>query len=291
MRKLIPSVLAGALSLLAFLSFTPDAAQLYVKKYASLAVQESVKSGIPASVILAQGIIESNAGNSELTRRSNNHFGIKWIDGMPYEHTTALDDDYDKLSGKKIPSNFVVYSSTEASFQHHTSFLMHYPRYRPLFKLLRTDYAGWSKGLQECNYATEKNYANSLVNLINKYKLDNYDIPAMLEPDDEQENKNLNESNHIAPLNMQSLPEKQPQKKIADNAITYTTAHIIDNAADAGDNSEGLFEIVSASVSTKNVGSSRLKPAKKQFQPTQEAEGLYEIESKTTRTAKKNNFR
>ena len=290
MRKLLSIVLAGTLSLPAFLSFTPDAAQLYVEKYASLAVKESVKSGIPASVILAQGILESNAGNSELTRRSNNHFGIKWNESMPYEHTPAMDDDYDKLSGKKIPSNFVVYSSTEESFQHHSEFLMHYARYRPLFKLLRTDYAGWSKGLQECSYATQKNYANSLVNLINKYKLDNYDIPAMLEPDDEQENKNFEVNNNAITMNRQYTPEKQPQKNISNNiAVAYTPAHIIDNAVDAADNSEGLFEIVSAStVSTKNGIKTRLKSVKKQVQPTQEAEGLYEIESHPMRTGKKN---
>ena len=102
--------------MLAFASFTPDVAQSYVNKYSSLAIQESVRSGIPASVILAQGILESGAGNSELTKRSNNHFGIKWVEGMPFEYTPAYDDDYDKITGEKIPSKFVVYPTTEASF-------------------------------------------------------------------------------------------------------------------------------------------------------------------------------
>ena len=287
MRKLTLTVLAGTLSLFSFLSFTPDATQIYIEKYASLAIKESVKTGIPASIILAQGILESGAGNSDLTRRSNNHFGIKWIDGMPFEHTTALDDDYDKISGKKIPSNFVVYNSTEASYKHHSEFLMRYPRYRPLFKLSRTDYAGWSKGLQECSYATEKNYSNLLVNLINKYKLDNYDIPAMLEPDDDQENKNFNIANNVAPVNVQPIPAKQPQKKIADNTNTYAAAYIIDNKTNGEDNSEGLFEIVSASASTKNATKTQLKSLKKQPQHKQEEEGLFEIETHTTHPANK----
>ncbi len=275
MRKSFLSTLACACSLLAFLSFTPDAAQHYVNKYASLAVLESVKSGIPASVILAQGIIESGSGNSDLTRRSNNHFGIKWNSGMPYEHTQALDDDYDK-AGKKIPSNFVVYANTEESFKHHTEFLMHNSRYHTLFQLARTDYAGWSKGLQDCSYATEKTYAQTLLRTINKYHLDSYDIPAMLEPDDEEILQSLK------PVKQQiivmAVPNKQPARQFTENKETVQTPRIIDIRSNTDESSEGLFEIVLASASTKTVAKVPHKSVKQQVQPVQVLEeGLFEI--------------
>lgn len=269
MRKLFLSILVCSISLFALLSFTPDAAQRYIEKYASLSIQESVKSGIPASVILAQGIVESGAGNSELTRRSNNHFGIKWNESMPYKHTQALDDDYNS-AGEKIPSNFVVYSGSEESFKHHSQFLMSNQRYRSLFQLTRTDYVGWSKGLQSCNYATEKTYAQSLINTINKYHLDSYDIPAMLEPDDEEV------SNTSSLVQHQQLPAIQPEKRRAENTETYPMARINDIKSNNDDNSEGLFEIISASTSSKTGTKARNKSAKKQFQPAQE-EGLFEI--------------
>ena len=275
MRKSFLSTLACTCSLLAFLSFTPDAAQHYVDKYASLAVQESVKSGIPASVILAQGIIESGAGNSDLTRRSNNHFGIKWNSSMPYEHTQALDDDYDR-AGKKIPSNFVVYANTEESFRHHTEFLMHNSRYHALFQLARTDYAGWSKGLQDCSYASEKTYAQTLLRTINKYHLDSYDIPAMLEPDDEEilkPSKPFEQQIIVA-----AVPDKQPARQFAEFKESAQTSRINDIHNNTDESSEGLFEIVSASASIKTVTKVPYKSIKQQVQPVQvQEEGLFEI--------------
>ena len=91
------------------LSLTPTI-PLYISKYSNIAQAESDRSNIPASIILAQGILESGFGNSKLCRRSNNHFGIKWKNASDGDYVYSMDDDYDK-NGKHIPSKFVKYSS------------------------------------------------------------------------------------------------------------------------------------------------------------------------------------
>ena len=132
----------------------------YIKKYSLIAVQHQKLYRIPASITLAQGILESGAGNSELARKSNNHFGIKCHDwkGASVRH----DDD---LRGEC----FRKYKNPEQSYEDHARFLTERPRYASLFKLKVTDYKGWAKGLQRCGYATDRAYANRLIKLIEDY--------------------------------------------------------------------------------------------------------------------------
>ncbi|MCC8094736.1 MAG: glucosaminidase domain-containing protein [Tannerellaceae bacterium] len=141
--------------------------QKYIKEYSDLAVQHQRKYKIPASITLAQGILESGAGQSDLARRSNNHFGIKchtdWKGGRVYH-----DDD---LRGEC----FRKYKKVEESYEDHSKFLTQRPRYAPLFKLNITDYKGWAKGLQKCGYATDKAYANKLIKMIEDYELYKFD--------------------------------------------------------------------------------------------------------------------
>ena len=139
----------------------------YIKQYSGLAVQHQKKYRIPASITLAQGLLESGAGRSELARKSNNHFGIKchsdWRGGRIYH-----DDD---LRGEC----FRKYSDPKQSYEDHARFLVDRPRYASLFKLKITDYKGWARGLQKCGYATDRAYANRLIKLIEDYDLYRYD--------------------------------------------------------------------------------------------------------------------
>jgi LysM repeat protein len=134
--------------------------------YSKWAVREMNRSGIPASITLAQGILESNNGNSTLATKGNNHFGIKchnWK-GKKIIH----DDD-------KKNECFRKYKSAEESYVDHTDFLMGSPRYSFLFELDQTDYEGWAKGLKKAGYATAPRYADMLIKIIEENDLDDYD--------------------------------------------------------------------------------------------------------------------
>ena len=138
----------------------------YIKTYIALAIEQQKKYKIPASITLAQGLLESGAGQSDLARRSNNHFGIKchsdWRGGRVYH-----DDD---LRGEC----FRKYKRVEDSYEDHSKFLKR-SRYDRLFQLKITDYKGWARGLQKCGYATDRAYANKLIKVIEDYELYRYD--------------------------------------------------------------------------------------------------------------------
>jgi hypothetical protein len=130
----------------------------YIQKYQLLAISEMNRSGVPASIKMAQACLESGNGNSELSRRSNNHFGIKcksdWNGGKTYH-----DDDERNECFRK-------YHSVEDSYVDHTNFLMRSPRYAFLFQLAPTDYVGWANGLKKAGYATNPQYAKILIDII-----------------------------------------------------------------------------------------------------------------------------
>ncbi len=149
----------------------------YIEQYKKIAVSEMDRAGIPASIKLAQALLESNAGKSELARKANNHFGIKchsdWT-GKTYE---LKDDDYDQF-GNLIKSCFRQYRDVEDSFIAHSEFLRDPKkanRYGFLFRLDVTDYKRWAKGLKSSGYATAGNYDGLLIKIIETYKLYQYD--------------------------------------------------------------------------------------------------------------------
>lgn len=156
------------------LSSTPTI-PTYIATYSKIAQQESYRSNIPASIILAQAILESGFGNSNLSLKSNNHFGIKWHNSNDGNFVYAWDDDYNK-KGNHIPSKFIKYSSVLESFKHHSDFIMKRNNYKRLFKYDRTDYFNWAHGLKERGYCTDSDYALQLIKLIKKYNLYNYDV-------------------------------------------------------------------------------------------------------------------
>lgn len=150
----------------------------YISKYRLITQLESYRSGIPASIILAQAILESGYGNSALCKKSNNHFGIKWKNKDDGEFVYALDDDYDK-NGKHIPSKFIKYEDDAESFHHHSDFLKNRPHYSALFKFDRADFVNWAYGLRTCGYSTDASYGAQLIQLIRKYKLNAYDLAGL----------------------------------------------------------------------------------------------------------------
>lgn len=139
----------------------------YIEKYKDLAISHMKKYRIPASITLSQGLLESGAGRSALTVKSNNHFGIKCHNGWKGESVIAADD---------TPNDcFRKYKKSEDSYDDHSRFLSEKPRYGKLFDLEITDYKGWARGLQQAGYATDRAYANKLIKLIEDYELYEYD--------------------------------------------------------------------------------------------------------------------
>ncbi|HYG14575.1 MAG TPA: LysM peptidoglycan-binding domain-containing protein [Bacteroidia bacterium] len=141
--------------------------QEYIDAYKDLAVSEMKRAGIPASITLAQGILESGNGNSRLAKEGNNHFGIKckktWTGNTIYE-----DDD-------ELNECFRAYKTAKESYEDHSSFLLDNTRYAFLFDLEPTDYKGWAKGLKSAGYATNPQYAEILINLIERHELHKLD--------------------------------------------------------------------------------------------------------------------
>lgn len=141
--------------------------EIYVEQFASLAVEEMYRSGVPASITLAQGLLESRYGLSELAVKGNNHFGIKchnnWKGKKMY-----YDDDRKGECFRKYPS-------PEQSYRDHSDFLRYRDRYKFLFDYKITDYKSWAHGLKKAGYATDPAYASKLIRIIEDYKLYEYD--------------------------------------------------------------------------------------------------------------------
>lgn len=143
------------------------AREAYINKYKYLAIKEMKRSGIPASITLAQGLLESGNGKSTLATKAKNHFGIKCHNDWrgPY---IRIDDD-------KPNEKFRKYNKVEDSYRDHSNFLTRKKRYASLFKLDSDDYKRWAKGLKKAGYATARDYARRLIKIIEDEKLYKYD--------------------------------------------------------------------------------------------------------------------
>lgn len=138
----------------------------YIERYGGMAVEQMRLYGVPASITLAQGLLESAAGRSTLAMEGNNHFGIKCHKEWSGASMLRNDDAPDEC--------FRVYDSPEDSFRDHSLFLRR-QRYASLFDLAPTDYEGWARGLKKCGYATDPNYADRLISIIELYSLQDFD--------------------------------------------------------------------------------------------------------------------
>jgi LysM repeat protein len=139
----------------------------YIERYSEIAVAEMYRSGVPASITLAQGLLESGYGRSELAVKSNNHFGIKchngWQGGKVYHDDDAKGECFRK------------YDTPEESYRDHSDFLRYRDRYKFLFEYKTTDYKSWAYGLKKAGYATDPSYPRKLINLIEEYQLHEFD--------------------------------------------------------------------------------------------------------------------
>ena len=146
----------------------------YIEAYKGLAIAEMYRTGVPASIKMAQALHESNKGLSDLATQANNHFGIKcktyWKGGKYYHKDDDLND-----AGVLIDSCFRSYESTTDSWVDHSNFLKNSSNYYHLFFLDRTDYVAWAKGLHKSGYATDKSYADKIIKKIELYKLHELD--------------------------------------------------------------------------------------------------------------------
>ncbi|MEO1434243.1 MAG: glucosaminidase domain-containing protein [Bacteroidota bacterium] len=182
------------LSLLSFVLAPRVMAQLemtkaqYIEKFRHIAIAEMDRSGIPASIKLAQGILESRFGNSSLATEANNHFGIKCHRGWNGKRYYLKDDDLDE-NGDLIESCFRVYTDAQSSYVDHTEFLMSRDRYAFIFQYDNTDYKNWAKGLKKAGYATNPSYADILIRVVQENKLQKYDkmtsdVPVVINEED-----------------------------------------------------------------------------------------------------------
>lgn len=177
-------MLAGWSPLAAQISQTPEHLK-YIDDYKDIAIREMERAGIPASIKLAQGILESNAGQSYLAKRANNHFGIKCGDNWNGKTVYRKDDDYD-ARGKLVESCFRSYRTVEACYVAHSEFLRDPKktyRYGFLFQLDPTDYKRWAYGLKKAGYATSATYPEKLIEIIERYALYQYDNMSSIDLD------------------------------------------------------------------------------------------------------------
>ncbi|MFT3981982.1 MAG: glucosaminidase domain-containing protein [Ferruginibacter sp.] len=168
MKKTIVSLVCFFAGYMAFAQrMTPEE---YIATYKDAAIAQMKRLGVPASIILAQGLLETESGNSDLVKRSNNHFGIKCKSTWTGESVRHTDDAPDEC--------FRKYASAMESYRDHSDYLYNTPRYASLFKLDPTDYKGWAYGLKKAGYATNPRYPQILISNIEKYNLQQYNEPA-----------------------------------------------------------------------------------------------------------------
>ena len=177
----------------------------YIERYQILAIEEMNRSGIPASIKMAQACLESSNGNSVLSKMSNNHFGIKCKSTWTGK-TVKYDDDEKNECFRK-------YNTVEESYIDHTNFLMANPRYFSLFQLNHDDYVGWAHGLKKAGYATAGDYAQRLIKIIEENQLYRLDYKISNEQIIASERKNLKTKEFIDRLFLNPSPSRQITKR------------------------------------------------------------------------------
>ncbi len=168
MKRILVGLYIGLLSISAVAGQEKMTREQYIDTYQNMAIREMHRAGVPASITMAQGILESSDGNSRLARLGNNHFGIKCKSTWKGKTMRADDDAPNEC--------FRAYDSPEASYRDHSDFLRNNWRYHELFELDITDYKGWARGLRKAGYATNKSYHTILIGLIERHELYRLDI-------------------------------------------------------------------------------------------------------------------
>ena len=188
-------------------------AQEYIQQYKDLAISEMKRMGVPAAITLAQGLLETENGNSDLLKASNNHFGIKCKSTWTAE-TVSHDDD--------APGEcFRKYKSAEDSYRDHSNFLRGNSRYDFLFKLNPADYKGWAYGLRKAGYATNPRYPEILIKNIEQYDLEQYTLEG------------LNEVPHFETAKYADDPEKKDTESNVDATTSVAPVSLMINGSKA----------------------------------------------------------
>ena len=241
-----------------------EKAQAYIDTYKELAIAEMLRVGVPASITLAQGVLESQYGESDLAKTSNNHFGIKckteWMGAKTYH-----DDD-------EKGECFRVYESVEKSYMDHSEFLKSRPHYAFLFKLDPTDYDGWAKGLKKAGYATSPTYPQQLLKIINDYNLQQYSLQALARQNNDVPATNTNtmvsnpmnntippEIKNMSPIEKETMVAKQLEK--IEEATTQTVITIKTATKKPTAYPQGIFSINHVKVIYGTEGTSLLSLA------------------------------
>jgi len=200
----------------------------YIEQYAALAVKEMERTGVPASIKIAQGIHETNAGKSDLVLKSNNHFGIKCKSNWTGEKVYHNDDEEGEC--------FRKYDNATASYLDHSDYLKSQPRYAFLFDYDANDYAAWAWGLKKAGYATNPIYAQTLIKYIEAYHLN--ELNKFAENEEDQDLKNYLETIRNRPLdivensNKSIEPEEKysstkPAKEKSEKRIRVKKTHVV----------------------------------------------------------------
>ncbi len=192
---------------------TQQARLNYVDRFKGIAIREMERTGVPASIKLAQGLLESDAGRSTLANQANNHFGVKCHSEWQGERYYKEDDDYDPVTKELIKSCFRVYKNADESFVEHSEFLRDprkVNRYGWLFQLPKTDYVGWANGLEKSGYATASDYSEKLIKLIEDYQLSQFDTYTSAEIPMAGTNKPNNGNNNPRPSDNFPTSGNQP---------------------------------------------------------------------------------
>jgi hypothetical protein len=265
--------------------------ELYINSYKDLAINEMKRTGIPASITLAQGLIESDLGRSSLALEANNHFGIKCHDDWRGPSMRFTDNRRNEC--------FRKYDKPEDSFRDHSDFLRSEPRYRSLFSLGSADYKGWAHGLKKAGYATNPDYANMLIRKIDEYNLYNYDSGSASAGNNLKEKTtaavNLTGNTVVALANPDTSAKENitftalPERVMERNRIKY----IIVNERDTKESLEIEFQLLRWELPKYNeLGSDfRLSPGQilylqpkrakaepgKEFHSAAEGETMYQI--------------
>lgn len=185
----------------------------YINQFKQTAMDEMKRSDVPAAITLAQGILESENGNSELVKKSNNHFGIKCKSTWTGD-TVSHDDD---ANGEC----FRAYNNAADSYRDHSDFLRANKRYADLFKLNQDDYAGWARGLKKAGYATNPRYPDLLIKYIEQYNLQQYSLAVL---------------NNQPPVDKALQTQNDGQTEIATNSEMVTETTVADNIDNADNN-------------------------------------------------------
>ena len=225
-----------------------EATVVYIEQYKKIAVQEMKRTGIPASITLAQGILESNSGESNLAKKFNNHFGIKCKSDWKGE-TTFQDDDAKQEC-------FRVYPTALASFKDHSDFLKNRPNYAPLFALDPVDDSAWAYGLKKAGYATATDYPKRILKIIDDYELSQYNFPELENEVEEETAKAVSDGAKAVAV----LPKKDSVVAIVKDTISNKSLDtVIKQPVVAIDSIKKTTQAQIYAADTTNISLSKVK--------------------------------